>query len=199
MSDDTKERIILATSSLFAVRGYAAVSMRDIALATGLSKPGLYHHFVSKEDLLLAVLEHGLESLRPGIEALADESVPWKTRFLHWVEGILSLPAEKTAIVRIGRDVAALDKERRESFAVRYRNRFIEPIRTFLSQNPALISAAHGTSADKNLLAGLGVWIVLGALSAFLGGEGGAKDPRLDAAGMSNGIVSILMHGLAGA
>ena len=37
---------------LFADRGFAGTSLQDIADATGLTRPALYHYFGSKEDLL---------------------------------------------------------------------------------------------------------------------------------------------------
>lgn len=37
--------------------GYAGASMREIGRRAGLSVPGLYHHYASKQDLLVALLE----------------------------------------------------------------------------------------------------------------------------------------------
>ena len=41
---------------LFAARGYAAVSMRDIAEAVGIRVGGLYNHFATKQDILRDLL-----------------------------------------------------------------------------------------------------------------------------------------------
>ncbi|MDR2726064.1 MAG: TetR/AcrR family transcriptional regulator [Candidatus Adiutrix sp.] len=54
----TKERILMTSTVLFARKGYAAVSMRDIAAATGIKPSSLYNHFESKEKLWAATLEH---------------------------------------------------------------------------------------------------------------------------------------------
>ncbi len=72
---------------LFAARGYAAVSMDDIAADVGVSKPMLYNYFGSKQGLYIAYIEraghelldrmrqaedigHGAEErLRSGVEA----------------------------------------------------------------------------------------------------------------------------------
>lgn len=45
-------QIIEAATELFAARGFAGTSLQDIAEATGLTRPALYHYFSSKEDLL---------------------------------------------------------------------------------------------------------------------------------------------------
>jgi AcrR family transcriptional regulator len=46
-----------AATELFARRGYAATTVEDIAHAAGVTKPMLYRHFESKQDLCIALLE----------------------------------------------------------------------------------------------------------------------------------------------
>ena len=41
-----------AATNLFAERGFAGTNLQDIAEATGLTRPALYHYFKSKESLL---------------------------------------------------------------------------------------------------------------------------------------------------
>jgi AcrR family transcriptional regulator len=50
-------------ASLFAQRGYAATSMRDIALGVKMLPGSVYYHFASKEELLVAVYEAGVGEL----------------------------------------------------------------------------------------------------------------------------------------
>ena len=51
---------------LFAEKGYASTSVADILQAANVHSGSLYHYFETKQDLLLAVLEH----YRDGIEAM---------------------------------------------------------------------------------------------------------------------------------
>ena len=51
-------RAILDTAAnLFAEKGYLGTNLRAIADALGMSRPGLYYHFPSKEKLLEAIIE----------------------------------------------------------------------------------------------------------------------------------------------
>jgi AcrR family transcriptional regulator len=52
----SRQRIVATARALFVERGYASVSMQQIADATGLRKASLYHHFRSKEALFADVM-----------------------------------------------------------------------------------------------------------------------------------------------
>lgn len=53
----SKETILAAALPLFAQQGYRGASLASIASAAGLTQPGLLHHFPSKEELLLGLLD----------------------------------------------------------------------------------------------------------------------------------------------
>lgn len=52
----SRERIVATARALFVERGYASVSMQQIADAAELRKASLYHHFKSKEALFAEVM-----------------------------------------------------------------------------------------------------------------------------------------------
>jgi AcrR family transcriptional regulator len=66
----TRTRILDAARALFAERGYAGTSMRDLADALGMTKAALYYHFPGKADILLALVEPLLDRL----EAIGDDA-----------------------------------------------------------------------------------------------------------------------------
>lgn len=70
MRMDNRSTILHQALTLFAERGYDAVGVQDIALASSITKPTLYHYFGSKHGLLDALLRE--EHTR--LEALLDES-----------------------------------------------------------------------------------------------------------------------------
>ncbi len=51
----TRDRIVESALRLFSERGTAAVSVRELADAAGVTVPGLYYHFASKAELIRAV------------------------------------------------------------------------------------------------------------------------------------------------
>lgn len=77
-SDNRERGLLDAAASLFAQRGYAATSMRDIALAVRMLPGSVYYHFASKEELLVAVYQAGVEELVHALHAgVAASSDPW--------------------------------------------------------------------------------------------------------------------------
>ena len=60
----TKNSILKAAGNLFAMHGYFHTSTGDILQAVSVSKGAFYHHFKSKEDLAIAVLEQAQADYR---------------------------------------------------------------------------------------------------------------------------------------
>src|SRR6201989_836679 len=61
--DDRMEQTLGAAHELFAERGYAAVTMDEIAAAVGVTKPLLYNYFGNKERLYIACMEQAGDAL----------------------------------------------------------------------------------------------------------------------------------------
>ena len=64
-----KEEIVDAAQRLFLEKGLQATTMDEIAEAAELSKGTIYLYYKSKEDLYLAVVMRGMETLREMFEA----------------------------------------------------------------------------------------------------------------------------------
>lgn len=63
-----RERVLEAAEACFMARGYAAVTLRDIAAAVGIKHTSLYHHVPGgKEELFVEVVERSLDRHRRGI------------------------------------------------------------------------------------------------------------------------------------
>lgn len=58
----TRAAVLAAAERLFAERGFANTSLRDISTASGVSHPLIHHHFGSKEELYQAVKRRLVES-----------------------------------------------------------------------------------------------------------------------------------------
>jgi len=69
----TRERIEKEAITILSEKGYDATSMREIAEATGISKPVVYYHFKSKENLCHHLIRSGLDEFRRRFEDVCFE------------------------------------------------------------------------------------------------------------------------------
>jgi AcrR family transcriptional regulator len=69
----TRKAIIKASLKLFKRNGYFSTAVKDIANEAGVTKGAFYHHFETKEDILLLIhqdyLDYQLEAIRVVIES----------------------------------------------------------------------------------------------------------------------------------
>jgi AcrR family transcriptional regulator len=65
---DRMEQTLEVAHVLFAARGFAAVTMDDIAAEVGVTKPLLYNYFGNKERLYVACMERAGDALFAAIE-----------------------------------------------------------------------------------------------------------------------------------
>jgi len=74
---DRRDAILNSAAALFASRGVAATTIRQIADEVGILSGSLYHHFESKEAIVDEIVSSYLEDLRTRYKSvLAHESDP---------------------------------------------------------------------------------------------------------------------------
>lgn len=95
---ERRAEILAAATEAIATKGFRGTSLADIALTVGVSQPGLLHHFPSKEQLLLAVLEQRDQEDTALVDAI------WAEPDKGFVESLLAVCAhnvERPEIVRL--------------------------------------------------------------------------------------------------
>ena len=136
----TKEKIAQAALELFSVRGYEAVSVRDIAGAVGIKESSIYNHFKCKQAIFDALVEESgrqIEAIfapyhltgRPG-PALAEMDFMRDTEALAALTGDVFLRFITDDGLRMFRQMLTLEQYRNGEAGRCYRDIFIEaPIR----------------------------------------------------------------------
>jgi TetR/AcrR family transcriptional repressor of nem operon len=86
-SHATKERLLTAGLRMLLERGYTDLGIQALLEATGTPKGSFYHHFKSKEDFALQVIDLYMEDVHRGLDAcLGDTSRPPLDRVRHFFE-----------------------------------------------------------------------------------------------------------------
>src|SRR5436190_10744440 len=84
---NTRDRIEEASIKLFAARGIAETSVRDITRAVGISEGALYRHFESKEDLVWQAFERNYTAFAGELEALSSQPLGVKDKIAAMIRG----------------------------------------------------------------------------------------------------------------
>lgn len=91
---ETQARIRREAMRLFVARGVDAVSMRDIAEASGVRPSTLYVHWPSREALIGELFTSGYAEYGSRVAELADSAGPFRERFAAIVRLICLFEAE---------------------------------------------------------------------------------------------------------
>jgi AcrR family transcriptional regulator len=74
---ERRRELVLTAGRLFSRHGYERTTVRELARAVGLQSGSLFHHFRSKEEILVAVMNNGIqEVIDHGERALACYAAP---------------------------------------------------------------------------------------------------------------------------
>ncbi len=117
----TLDAPLQAALEAFLEVGYHGATMRDIARRAGLSVPGLYHHYPSKQDMLATILNESLEELIWRYEAAVAEADDVHGRFSLAVECMVLFHTRRRDWAFLGRseqrslegEAAVLSREKR--------------------------------------------------------------------------------------
>lgn len=102
VADPTKKsRIVQEAAALFDRNGYHSTSMEDIAAAVGISKPTLYYHFRSKDDILFSIHEEVIELNIAREERRNAMVMPATQQLLELITDVIELNVTRPGYVRV--------------------------------------------------------------------------------------------------
>ena len=88
LEPNARERLLETATELFAEKGYAGTSVREIVDRAGVSKPVLYYYFKSKEGLFYAIMEWAADVQQEILEEIFTTSGTVLDRFIYFYRRI---------------------------------------------------------------------------------------------------------------
>ena len=130
-SESTRTHIKTSAIKEFCLKGYDAASVADICIAASVSKGAFYHHFPSKQDLFLTIMQDWLNGIDIGLSAQrsSEKKVPQQIMDMGGTMGVIfnaasgQLPMFMEFMVQASRDeeiwkaVIAPYKQYQQSFS----------------------------------------------------------------------------------
>jgi AcrR family transcriptional regulator len=96
-----REAILAAALELFRARSFHAVGIDEIGTAAGISGPGVYRHFPSKDSLLVELFERASEHLLEGARAVAADNLTPDETLRRLVELHVAFISAERALVSV--------------------------------------------------------------------------------------------------
>jgi AcrR family transcriptional regulator len=106
----TRERILDVAMDLFTDQGFDGTSMREIAERLHLSKPAIYYHFASKEEILMALHMRLHEFGKAALDRLAGQTVTLQVWASLLDEVLDQMMAQRKIFLMHERNQAAMEK-----------------------------------------------------------------------------------------
>jgi len=114
-AEERKRAIVKAALPLFARKGYAETTTKDLARAAGVSEPLLYKHFPSKEALYVEILNLSCQSQDPATRKfihLITELEPSASTLVHLVYYLVSVQV-------LGKPAGSIESDTRQRLIVK--------------------------------------------------------------------------------
>ncbi|GAC1539624.1 MAG: hypothetical protein NVS2B7_11430 [Herpetosiphon sp.] len=143
-STTVRERVLNVAEDLFARRGYASVTLRDIAAEVGIRQASLYHHVPGgKEQLFVEVTERHFLRHRAGLtEAMAHEHMDIRQRLYAAAEWLLG--QQPIDLIRmVYSDMPAIDADQAVRLSRVGFEALLRPIESVLQQAQAAGEIRH--------------------------------------------------------
>ncbi len=182
-----RDRVLEVAERLFSERGYAAVTLRDIAEALNIKQASLYYHAPGgKEELFVQVTERGLQRHREGMEtAIQSAGMDLRLQLRAAARWLLAQPALNFSRM-MQSDMPAISKEEAERLRVSAYAALIAPLEKAFKP--------HLKPEDHNKV----VWLAGAFLSLIEGVHGlpTSFGPRPPNDVITDYLINVLLDGL---
>ncbi len=185
-----RERLLKVAVRLFAAKGYAATSVRDILRAADVTAPVLYYHFGNKEGLFLALVREGVQKIETAVGKALEQGGSATDKVRSYCHAIAAIRREYADMAWIIEAILSGSPEAAPRFD--FRGKFEESLRQLARLVQDGIESGEFRACDP-----------IHAASALLGAVEMVARPHLLQPRNSShddqleGMLSVILNGLA--
>ncbi len=147
---ERRAQLLDAARQVFVLHGYHAAAMDEIAEQAGVSKPVLYQHFPSKQDLYLALLDESVDILTSAVNTALNSTEDNRERVAAAIEAYFDFVDDPNGAYRLifESDLTNVEEVRR---------RVQRADEACAAQVAVVIAADTGLSEDEAMLLAAGL------------------------------------------
>ena len=134
--NNARSRLIDAGIILFAEKGYAGTSVREIVEKAGVSKPVLYYYFQNKQGIFQIILDSAAEKFEEILKDIVDTPGTVLERLLHFYQDLYqTIFSEHQNLYRMVRNVIFASRKNKPAYDVqRFERSMSEAIKTIYQE-----------------------------------------------------------------
>ena len=183
-----RQRILRSAVALFAQKGYAATSVREIVTRAGVTKPALYYYFGSKEGLFKSIMTAVAERQVAVMESALNHHGSSAERLRYFYHALIEAAKADHDVVRMMYAILFGPEEGIPEFDVEeIAARLKESIRGIYTEG---VARGEFGRDDPELVA----MLIMSVLDTAIVAE--CVRPRLGHAATVNDILELLLQGL---
>jgi AcrR family transcriptional regulator len=154
-----RQRLLAGATELFARKGYASTSVREIVEAAGVSKPVLYYYFRNKEGIYLEVMGEAGTRFENLLNSAREEIGAVRERILHLSDQVFLLFLDRIELARVGYSILYGPPQGAPFFDFEaFRRRFHEMIERLTEEGIQKGEFRRGKVTDMT-------WAIVGAIN----------------------------------
>ena len=97
--DLSRNKILAAARTLFAAKGFSAVTMQDICDSTNLSRGGLYRHYASTAEVFTAIINEEQKAALNALDAAKNRKISPDTVLFTFLKSRMNKLANSTSSI----------------------------------------------------------------------------------------------------
>jgi len=188
--DSVRQRLLAAATDLFARKGYAATTVREIVDSAHVTKPVLYYYFQNKEGIYLELMRQTFSNVDYLVDFPREEKGASREKLLHFCDQAFSLFLENIEAVRIMYAIYYGPHQGAPFFDFdAYHLKFQEAIRALVAEGIRKGEFRKGEAENTT-------WAILGAVNVAMEVQLGHPEMGLGREGLAR-VLNLIFRGIS--
>jgi AcrR family transcriptional regulator len=182
--------LLAAATDLFARKGYAATTVREIVASARVTKPVLYYYFKNKEGIYLELMRETFGKADQLLDSARRDQGSAKERLLYLCDHAFSLLMENIKTIRVMYAIYYGPHQGAPFFDFdAYHLKFQEGIRRLVEEGIQKGEFCKGNAEDMT-------WAILGAVNVAMEVQLGHQEMGLGRAGLAR-VLNLILGGIS--
>lgn len=190
LNGTVRQRLLAAATDLFARKGYAATTVREIVASAGVTKPVLYYYFQNKEGIYLELMGETFANIDHLVDSARGDRGSVRERLLRLCDQAFSLFLENIEAVRVMYAIYYGPHQGAPFFDFdAYHLKFQEAIRRLAEEGIRKREFRKGNAEDMT-------WAILGAVNVAMEVQLGHQEMGLGREGLAR-VLNLIFRGIS--